>query len=118
MPSFGAGGAAVHGEAVTLVPSAARTTAGTGGTVVTGERDTLRLTLDVTAASGGTPSMTVTLEHSSDSTTWVAHSSFAAVTGAGTTRKVFGGIDRYVRATWAITGTTPSFTFALTGELV
>lgn len=118
MPSFGPDGAEIHGDPVTVVSSAARTANGTGGTIVAGDRDTLRLALAVTAASGGTPSLTVTVEHSGDGTTWSTHSSFTAVTTTGTTRKVFGGVDRYVRATWTITGTTPSFTFSVTGELV
>jgi hypothetical protein len=30
----------------------------------------------------------------------------------------FVGLDRFVRVSWTITGTTPSFTFAVSGELV
>ena len=118
MPSFGAGGAEVYGEPLTLAASAARTATGNGATVHVGEADTARLTLDVTAAAGTTPSLTVAVQHSHDGSTWATHSSFAAKTTAGTERKVFGGLDRYVRATWTITGTTPSFTFSVVGELV
>lgn len=118
MSSFGPGNKEIHGESVMLVPAAARATAGTGGVIVTGDRATLRLTLDVTAVSGTGPSLTVTIEHSSDGATWSAHSSFAAVTAVGTARKVFSGLDRYVRTTWAISGITPSFTFVVSGELV
>ena len=118
MPSFGPGNIEVHGESVTLAPSGARTASGQGSTVPTGDLDPARLTLDVTAASGTTPSLTVNVQHSSDGATWVTHSSFAAKTATGTERKVFAGLDRYVRASWTITGTTPSFTFSVTGEVL
>ena len=113
--SFDAGGQ-MYGSAVTLVSSGTRTTSGSSGSLPIESIHTLRLVSSVTAASGTTPSLTVTLEHSGDGTTWVAHSSFAAQTGTGSARKVFSGFDRYVRITWAITGTTPSFTFSVSGE--
>lgn len=118
MPSFGANNRELVGESVVLAPSSARTAAGSGPAVDTGERSTLRLTLNVTAASGTSPSLTVTIEHSGDGSTWRPHSSFAAATAVTTERKTFGGIDRYVRATWAVAGTTPSFTFSVSGEVV
>lgn len=116
-PVFGPSGA-VHGEPVTLVPAGTRTAAGTGATVEMAERSTLRLTLNVTAASGTSPTATVTIEHSRDGSTWTAHSSFAAATAVGSQRKVFGGLDNLVRATWTMGGTTPSFTFSITGEAI
>ena len=118
MPSFGAGTIEYHGTPVDLAPSAVRTTSADGSTHHVGGSDTARLTLAVTAASGGTPSLTVTVQHSPDASTWAAVSAFAAKTGTGSERKVFGGLDRYVRASWAITGTTPSFTFSVSGEIV
>lgn len=118
MPVFTSAGA-IHGEPVTLVPSATRTTGGTGSPIVMGERSTLRLTLDVTAASGTGPTTTVTLEHSRDGSSWAAHSSFSAATGAGTQRKVFGGVDNHARASWTIGGTaSPSFDFSVFGEAI
>ena len=45
--------------------------------------------------------------------------SFPAQTGVGTAYKVFSPLDRFVRAQWAApTGTSPSFTFNLTGRFV
>lgn len=118
MPSFGADNKPIHGRQLVLAPSAARTTSGNGDSQSAETEDSLRLTLDVTAASGGTPSLTVTVQNSVDGTTWVTHSAFTAKTGTGTERKVFAGIDRFVRVIWAITGTTPSFTFSVAGEAV
>jgi hypothetical protein len=115
-----AGNKVVEGDAVVLHASAARTANGAGPAVAVELHHTARLTLDVTAASGTGPSMTVTIEHSPDGTTWVAHpnGAFAAATAPGTQRKVLSGLDRFVRAAYALTGTTPSFTFSVAGELV
>jgi hypothetical protein len=115
---FGAGNVEVLGEAVVLAPSAARGVTGNGSSIDTGERGTLRLLLDITVVSGTSPTITVSVEQSHNGTTWRAHSSFAAATAVSSERKSFGGIDRYVRATWTIGGTTPSFTFAVTGTAI
>lgn len=104
---------------VTLHASATRTATGNGTAVALGDKAALRLLLDVTAASGTTPSVTVTVETSFDgSTNWLSLGSFAAKTAVASERKTFGGCDRYVRVTWTISGTTPSFTFSVTGEAV
>ena len=106
------------GTPVALVPPAARTANGSAPPLPVGESHTLRLNLAITAASGATPSLTVTIEHSEDGSGWVTHTAFAAATGPGTQRRVVSGLDRFVRCTWAITGTTPSFTFAVEGALI
>lgn len=107
------------GDPVVLIPVGTVQTASTnGGTVACSNYGTLRLTLNVAAVSGTTPSMTVNVQTSQDGATWNTIASFNAVTGTGTSRKVFNGLDRYVRATTAISGTTPSFTFGVTGEAV
>lgn len=118
MPFFGSGAGAIHGEQVVLVSSTTQTATGTGSQFSTGTAHTLRLTLNVTAASGTSPSLTVNVQTSEDGATWSAVASFAAATATGTQRKVFTGLDRYFRATWTISGTTPSFTFSVSGEAV
>lgn len=104
---------------VSLAASAARTATGSGTAVALGDLGTMRLVFDVTAAAGGTPTLDVTVETSYDgSTGWRSLGTFAQKTAAGTERKSFAGCDRFVRATWTIGGTTPSFTFSITGEAV
>jgi len=76
----------------------------------------LALTLDVTAASGTTPTLDVAVQTSHDGATWTTVASFARATGVGSERKRFSGLDRYVRAVATLGGTTPSFTFSVTGE--
>jgi hypothetical protein len=117
--AFGPGGDVGYGDTFTLVAPGTVTTANgqTGGRNV-GYIHTLRLNRVVTAASGTTPSLTVIIEHSADNATWSTHTTFTAATAVNTERKVLSGLDRYVRARWTVSGTTPSFTWGLTGESV
>jgi hypothetical protein len=70
--------------------------------------------LNVAAASGTSPSLAVKLQDSPDGVTWydVPSGAFTAATAVGTQRlSVAGPLGNYVRASYAATGTTPSFTF-------
>lgn len=97
-----------------LLTSAARTTSGQGSSIPTNDRNQVAK-LDVTAASGTTPNLTVTIEESPNgSTGWATHSSFAAKTGTGSqVIELKRRTQPFVRAAWTITGTTPSFTFSV-----
>lgn len=67
--------------------------------------------IHVTAASGTTPTMTAILQHSTNNSTWTTLGSFTAVTGATSERiSGTGTVNRYVRISYTIGGTTPSFT--------
>lgn len=103
----------------TLVASAARTTSSDSGALSGyGDASTLRCVLDVTAASGTTPSMTVTLEDTLDGTNWHQIGTFAAKTAAGVEAiNVTAPFADRIRVKWAITGTTPSFTFSVTAAV-
>lgn len=120
MPYTRSDGTYVHTETFPAVASAARTATGSSPAVEVGALAALRgLLLDITAASGTSPTITVAVETSSDSATWYTVGSFAQRTGVASERKSFSGLDRFVRLTWTIGGTTPSFTFSVTaGELV
>lgn len=105
-------------DAVTLVGSAARTTNGNSGPIALNDRgDTLHLLLGVTAVSGTTPSMTVTIEWSHDGVNFAplegTPDGFTAVTATGAKLKSIPIRGPFFRLVWAITGTTPSFTFAV-----
>lgn len=103
---------------LTLAASAARAVTGSGDAVEVRDNRTVVATLDVDAASGTTPALDVTLETSADGATWRTLGTFAQKTAAGVERKSFPGADRFVRATWTIAGTTPSFTFSVVAEAV
>jgi hypothetical protein len=98
------------------VPSAARTATGNSGALrVYGDK--INLLVDVTTVSGTTPSMTLTVEWSHDGTTW-----FPAATPDTLGAAITAGVKRvhtvdvkgaFARVVWTISGTTPSFTFAI-----
>lgn len=69
--------------------------------------------LNVTEVSGTTPTLDVTIQESVDGVVWMTLFSFAQKTGAGTEVKKTSAFARFLRASWVITGTTPSFTFSL-----
>lgn len=68
--------------------------------------------LQVVAASGATPNLIARVQHSVDNSVWVDLITFAAVTTPNVAQRltVAGTVNRWTRCTWAITGTTPSFT--------
>lgn len=118
MGYFNSGGRWVNTEPVNFAETAV-TTAGNTAAIDSGDTTEARLTLTVTAATGTSPSLTVNVQTSPDSTIWTTLGSFTAATAAGSEEKVFTGLDRYVRGQWAApTGTTPSFDFTLTGDLL
>jgi hypothetical protein len=69
--------------------------------------------LHVAAGSGTTPNLVAKVQHSVDNSVWVDLITFATVTTAPVTERqaVAGTVNRYTRAAWTISGTTPSFTF-------
>lgn len=105
-----------HATPRELAASAARTSSGEGASVDLGVDTTLLLDLTVTATSGTTPSLLVTLETSAEGSVWRTLGQFASKTATGRERLRFPGADRYVRARWTLGGTTPSFTFSVAGS--
>jgi hypothetical protein len=70
----------------------------------------------VTAVSGTTPSLTVSLQWSQNNSTWVnanADETFAPITAAGAALLTVPSRAAFVRAAWTVTGSTPSFTAAI-----
>lgn len=100
-----------------LHASGAETTDTNSGKTETGDKRTAALILDVTAVSGTNPTLDVTVQTSKDGVNnWYTAGTFAQKTGVAAERKTF-VLDRFVRVSWAITGTaTPTFTFSITGE--
>lgn len=106
-----------------VVASAARTVSGNsgqlvvGGSVSYGAADTIALLINVTAVAGTSPSMSVSVEWSADGASWAvadpADAFTAAFTAAAARVRLFDVKAPFVRIVWAITGTTPSFTFTI-----
>lgn len=84
-----------------------------------GDRGTARLKLNVTAASGTNPTLTVQMQTSPDNATWTnLGAAFTQATGVTSQSQIFSGVDRFIRAVSTLGGTTPSFTFSVDGEAV
>jgi hypothetical protein len=108
----------VESKDVVLFAAAARTATVNGSAVEAEQFGELYCELNVTAQSGTTPTLDVTIETSKDGTNWVQIGAFTQVTtSTGVSRRSFGGVSRFVRGRATIGGTTPSYTFDLTGEL-
>lgn len=107
-----------QGDVFTIATSAARTATGQSAAQDVGGQSQLGVLLDVTAVSGTTPSMTLSVEWSDDGTTWYqadTADAFTALTAAGKRAREFDVKGPYARVVWTITGTTPSFTFDVLG---
>ena len=117
--SIGGDTALIGGQV--LAPLAARTTTGNSSVLtMTGPTSSQRLwcALHITAASGTTPSVTVTVQSSTvvGMTAPTTRFTFSAATGTGWqfATPLAGAItDGFYRATFTISGTTPSFTPAV-----
>ncbi|MDQ3760981.1 MAG: hypothetical protein M3460_04580 [Actinomycetota bacterium] len=99
----------------TVVTSAARTATGNSGTLSGyGGANTLRAQLDVTAASGTSPTLDVVIQDTLDGTNWNTVGTFAQKTATG--REVINVTTAFadrLRVLYTIGGTTPSFTFSV-----
>ncbi len=98
------------------IPSAARTATGQSAALrVYGDK--INFLVDVTAATGTTPSMALTVEWSHNGTTWFPADTpdtlGAAVTAPVKRVKQIDVKAPFARVVWTITGTTPSLTFAI-----
>ena len=114
--------------------SAARTVTTNSGAIQPKSGKGVFLVLDVTASSGTSPTLDVTLErYDTTSDSWVAlpGAAFAQQTGTGTNgltvypgigetanESVSDHIGNYFRAVATIGGTSPSFTFSLAGQVL
>lgn len=114
--ALGNSSTSTSGKTETAVPSAARTAPGNSGPLLAyGFPKALRAQLNVTAASGTTPTLDVIIEDSVDGgTTWNTIGTFAQKTAIG--REVINITTPFtplLRVRWTIAGGTPSFTFAV-----
>jgi hypothetical protein len=96
------------------VTTGAKTATGNSGAAIPCEDyEFVNVFLNVTAVSGTTPSMTVSVEWSFDGTNFAAAegvTGFAAITAAKKTAMQFRVVAPYFRLAWTISGTTPSLT--------
>jgi hypothetical protein len=98
---------------------AAVTTTGQSGAFIADRSSTVGILYRVSAASGTSPTLDLSVEWSGDGTNFVpadgTADTFAQQTTTGGAAKSFTVKGLYYRVKWTITGTTPSFTFAVHG---
>lgn len=87
----------------------------TSAKIECGEKTVACLSLVVSAVTSS-PTLDVTIQTSADGSTWRTVAAFAQATGAGSERKSFSGLDRFVRADLNIGG-TGTITYKLSGDL-
>lgn len=104
------------GRLLTLVSPAARTATFFSDVEDVDPAEGLAVTLDVTAASGTTPTLNVLIEDAPNANgPWTTLLTFAQKTAAATEvqRSAAANFHSYLRARCTIAGTTPSFTFSV-----
>lgn len=101
----------------TVVPSQTKTATGTSPALVMGYAPNINLEVNVSAVSGTSPSMTLSLQWSNDGVNFGnvdgTPDAFAAITAAGTVVKQVSAKGLYMQVVWTISGTNPSFTFSI-----
>lgn len=101
---------------LTLAASAARTATGNGTAADPQDATTSYFKLDVTVASGTTPTLNVTIQGQDAAGAWFTLGTFTQATGVTAQTIAVPVAGRNIRASWTIAGTTPSFTFSVAGE--
>lgn len=111
-----------RGNDVTVLASGAVTASGQSSAIDVSGAGTLRCQVQVSAVSGTSPSITVTVQTSHDAgatDAWrTAGSAFSALTSASNSPWQSFAVDRYVRVSYTVSGTTPSLTTTVVGEAV
>lgn len=106
---------------LTLQASAAKTASNNGQAVsVDSSYDSALVFLNVTAASGTTPTLDVKLQTSDDGgTTWydLPNGSFTQKTNIGSQVLAFTSVGDTIRVASTVGGTSPSFTYAVKAVL-
>lgn len=100
---------------VTFLSSAARTTSGESGELNLSYGDEILVFLDVTAVSGTSPTLDVKVQTKGPDGKWYDIASFAQKTGTGNEAKAITNYGEILKVVYTIGGTTPSFTFSVTG---
>ncbi len=98
-----------------ILASAARVASGETSGFGCRAAQSLRIYADVTAVSGTSPTLNVTIQSSPDNSQWYTAASFSEIDATGNHTQVATFPGRYFRCAYVIGGTdTPTITFSLT----
>lgn len=111
-----------RGSDVTVLASGAITASGQSSAIDVGGAGTLRAQVQVSAVSGTSPSLTATIQTSHDAgatDAWrTAGAAYSALTAVSNSPWQCFAVDRYVRVSYVVSGTTPSLTTTVVAEAV
>lgn len=99
---------------ITFLPSAAVTASGNSGELNLYDHDEALIFLDVTEASGTSPTLDVTVQTKDPNGKWYDLVSFAQKIAVGQEAKAISVYGENLRIAYTVGGTTPSFTFSVT----
>lgn len=107
----------MYGRAFTAEASSAKTATGNTSSLACEVCDELAVWVNVSAVSGTTPTLDLSVQWSQDGgTTWAdgePADSFTQITGPKVVTKRVARKGDHYRVRWVIAGTTPSFTFTV-----
>ncbi len=105
---------------ITIQSSATKTVSGQSSAIDVSSIDEMVVFLNVSAVSGTSPTLDVTIEDSPDGTNWYTHTSFTQATATTKEAKRISNFGKFVRINYTIGGTSPSFTFEVVavGKLI
>lgn len=97
-----------------MLPSEARTVDGVTNGFDFGDAEECLIMVEVTAASGSGKALDITVQTSHNNAAWYDHSTIVTITDIGNYIDSVTQYGKYIRLSYAISGTTPSFTFKIT----
>ena len=97
-----------------MLPSAARTTGGQTSGFDFGDGIECLIMVEVSTATGDGKQLDITIQTSHDNTNWFDHSTVSSITDTGNFIDSVTQYGKYLRISYSISGTTPSFTFKIT----
>lgn len=128
LPSIGAGNVACTGGALGTAPvvvefvgalrSAPQTTITSDSTLLAGAGTEAVAVTSTTAGVAGSWSLIAKAQTSPDGSSWTDLQTFATLSAVGSERKIMTGVDRFLRATFTVTGADPEINCTLAGEAV
>ncbi|MGD9581588.1 MAG: hypothetical protein AB7V50_09465 [Vampirovibrionia bacterium] len=99
---------------ITFLPATSRTSSGNSGNgTYLGDNNEAVVYLDVTAVSGTTPTLDVTVQDTIDGTNWDTVGSFTQASSAGREAIRINNFSRFMRVSYTMAGTDPDFTFSV-----
>jgi len=96
-----------------IITLAARSSSGQTNSYDFGDASECLVLVNVTAVSGVNPTLDITVQVSYDNSTWHDHTDLRQIIKAGNYPESITEFGKYVRLSYVIAGTNPSFTFQI-----